>query len=74
MDLLTVLRIMALVTNGAYCFIPRGDFRSSSMSASKPLSFPIQKQSIQADDISVYDPGVGKFNSFFSFLFLHNHK
>lgn len=65
MDLLTFLRIMVLVTNCVYCFVPRGDFGASSSSSSieaipKTLSFPFQQQAAQGNDISVYDPGDGE--------------
>ncbi|XP_055305748.1 uncharacterized protein LOC129570234 isoform X2 [Sitodiplosis mosellana] len=56
MDLLTFLRVIVLVTNGVYCFVPRGDMESS---ATKAITLPIQPQIAQANDISVYDPGVG---------------
>lgn len=63
MDLLTFLRLIVLITNGVYCFVPRGDFASSS---TKELSPPIQQQNAEANDISVYDPGdVGKFISIY---------
>lgn len=68
MDLLTFLRVIVLVTNGVYCFVPRGEFQASDTNT-RPL--PIQQQQDQrhqhqqqqhvpANDISVYDPGVGK--------------
>lgn len=56
MDLLTFLRVIVLVTNGVYCFVPRSDMESS---ATKAITLPIQPQTAQANDISVYDPGVG---------------
>lgn len=62
MNLLNFLRIIVLVTNGVYCFIPRGDYDSPS--APKTIAFPIQQQTAQTNDISVYDPGVGKYNCF----------
>lgn len=55
MDLLTFLRVIVLVTNGVYCFVPRSDMESS---ATKAITLPIQQQTAQANDISVYDPGV----------------
>lgn len=76
MDLLTFLRVIVLVTNGVYCFVPRGDFQASD---TKTITLPIQpqqqqqhnqqlqqqqqhhqQQNVAANDISVYDPGVGK--------------
>lgn len=55
MDLLTFLRVIVLVTNGIYCFVPGGVMESSP---SKTITLPIQQQ---ANDIStVYDPGVGE--------------
>lgn len=57
MDLLTFLRVIVLVTNGIYCFVPRGDLESS---AAKTIAFPIQ-QTAQTGDISVYDPGAGEY-------------
>lgn len=80
MDLLTFLRVIALVTNGVYCFAPRGDFQASD---TKTIALPMQQQleerqqqlhqlqrrqhqqqqeqqNVAANDISVYDPGVGK--------------
>lgn len=60
MDLLTFLRVIVLVTNGVYCFVPRSDMESL---ATKAITLPIQQQqTAQANDISVYDPGVsGKY-------------
>lgn len=66
MDLLTFLRVIALVTNGVYCFIPRGEFQASNI---KTIPLPMQQQqeqrhqqqqqqNVPANDISVYDPGV----------------
>lgn len=65
MDLLTFVRIIVLVTNCVYGFVPRGDFDPSSSSSSieavpKILSYPLQQQAAQGNDISVYDPGDGK--------------
>lgn len=57
MDLLTFLRVIVLVTNGVYCFVPRGDLEPS---AARTISLPIQQQNAPANDISVYDPGVGE--------------
>lgn len=73
MDLLTFLRVIVLVTNGIYCFVPRGDFQASD---TKTIPLPLrqqqeqrlhseqqqqqQQQNVPANDISVYDPGVGK--------------
>lgn len=59
MDLLTVLRVIVLVSNGVYCFVPRGDFVSSA--AAKTIGLPIQQQTAQNNDISVYDPGVCEY-------------
>lgn len=83
MDLLTFLRIIVLVTNCVYCFVPRGDFgaSSSSIEAIPKTLFPLQPQAAQANDISVYDPGDGesigianiqKENIFF-FAYIHWH-
>lgn len=58
MDLLTFLRVIALVTNGVYCFIPRGEFGPTT----KTIGLPVQEQTGQASDINVYDPGVGKYH------------
>lgn len=86
MDLLTFLRVIVLVTNGVYCFVPRSDFQASD---TKTMALPMQQQleerhqqqlhqqqqqqhqqhqhqhlleqqNVAANDISVYDPGVGK--------------
>lgn len=56
MDLLTFLRVIVLVTNGVYCFGPRGDLDSS---AAKTVAFPIQETAQTGDISGVYDPGVG---------------
>lgn len=63
MDLLSFLRIIVLVANCVYGFVPRGDFGASSSSVEavpKTLSFPLQRQAAQRNDISVYDPGDGE--------------
>lgn len=63
MDLLTFVRIIVLVANCVYGFVPRGDFGTSSSSIGavpKTLSFPLQQQAAQGNDISVYDPGDGE--------------
>lgn len=86
MDLLTFLRVIVLVMNGVYCFVPRSDFQASD---TKTMELPMQQQleerhqqqlhqqqqqqhqqhqhqhlleqqNVAANDISVYDPGVGK--------------
>lgn len=71
MDILTFLRVIVLVTNGVYCFVPRGEFQALD---TKTIPLPIQQQqeqrhqqqhqqqqqNVPANDISVYDPGAGK--------------
>lgn len=78
MDLLTFLRIIVLVTNCVYCFVPGGDF-GASIEAIPKTSFPLQQHAAQANEISVYDPGDGesigianiqKDNIFFVLIFI----
>lgn len=57
MDLLTFLRVIVLVANGVYCFVPRSDSQPSAM---KTVSLPVQQNNAPTNDISVYDPGVGE--------------
>lgn len=56
MALLTFLQSIILITNVVYGFVPRGDYATSAKAAASPL----QQQNARPNDISVYDPGVGK--------------
>lgn len=58
MDLLTFLRVIVLVANGVYCFIPRGDLEPSATKTI--IQQQLQQQNTPVNDISVYDPGVGE--------------
>lgn len=61
MNLMNIVAIAVLMTNGAYCYIPR-DTVADYSSVPKIIPMPIERQPFEINDRPVYDPGAGKWN------------
>lgn len=59
MNLMYIVAIVVLITNGAYCYIPR-DADSDYSSMPQIIPMPIERQPYEINDRPVYDPGAGK--------------
>lgn len=60
MNVIKFVAIIALISNGVYCYIPHGDLDLTSLP--KPVHFPLQQSPTDLNNRPIYDSGIGKLN------------